>query len=119
MLEKELKKLLPNNIFLLNIYENSQTNCLKVTIDSSSGVDIKTTAKVSKIIKNSDLFKNAYPSGIRLEVSSPSIFDSLQEPFQFKKNIGKRNFILFLKISNSPLADASCMEQDVKTLPQH
>ena len=90
MLKKELKKILPDDIYLLDIVEDNLSDCLKITIDTETGVDIKLTTKISKIIKNSDYFKNAYPEGVRLEVSSPSIFDSLTEPFQFKKNIGKK-----------------------------
>ena len=90
MLKKELKKILPVDIYLLDIVEDNLTDCLKVTIDSEAGVDIKTTARIAKIIKRSEYFLNTYPTGIRLEVSSPSIFDSLTEPFQFKKNIGKK-----------------------------
>tara|TARA_Y100000768_G_scaffold280449_1_gene215426 strand:- start:288 stop:710 length:423 start_codon:yes stop_codon:yes gene_type:complete len=90
MLKKELMKILPEDIYLLNIVEDNLTDCLMITIDSVTGVDIKTTTRIAKIIKNSEYFTSAYPSGIRLEVSSPSIFDSLTEPFQFKKNIGKK-----------------------------
>ena len=90
MLKKELKKILPDDIYLLDIVEDNLVDCLKITIDSIAGVDIKTTTRITKIIKNSEYFKNAYPAGVRLEVSSPSIFDSLTEPFQFKKNIGKK-----------------------------
>ena len=90
MLKKELKKILPDDIYVLDIVEDSLIDCLKITIDSVVGVDIKTTTRISRIIKNSEYFKNAYPAGVRLEVSSPSIFDSLTEPFQFKKNIGKK-----------------------------
>ena len=106
MLKKELKKILPDDIYLLDMVEDNFTDCLKITIDSATGVDIKTTTRIVKIIKNSKYFTNAYPTGIRLEVSSPSIFDSLTEPFQFKKNIGKKiqikefssNFTKTLKI---------------------
>ena len=90
MLKKELKKILPDGIYLLDMVEDNLTDCLKITIDSDSGVDIKTTTRIAKIIKNSEYFKNAYSTGVRLEVSSPGIFDSLTEPFQFKKNIGKK-----------------------------
>ena len=90
MLKKELKKILPDDIYLLDMIEDDLTDCLKVTIDSVAGVDIKTTTRIAKIIKNSEYFTNAHPEGVRLEVSSPSIFDSLTEPFQFKKNIGKK-----------------------------
>ena len=90
MLKKELKKILPDDIYLLDMIEDDLTDCLKVTIDSVAGVDIKTTTRIAKIIKNSEYFINTYPTGVRLEVSSPSIFDSLTEPFQFKKNIGKK-----------------------------
>ena len=90
MLKKELKKILPDDIYLLNMVEDNLTDCLKITIDSVTGIDIKTTTRIAKIIKNSGSFTNAYPAGVRLEVSSPSIFDSLTEPFQFKKNIGKK-----------------------------
>ena len=90
MLKNELKKILPDDIYLLELVEDNLANCLKITIDSEAGVDIKLTAKIAKIIKNSKYFTSFYPSGIRLEVSSPSIFDSLTKPFQFKKNIGKK-----------------------------
>ncbi len=90
MLKKELKKILPDDIYLLDIVEDNLIDCLKITIDSIAGVDIKTTTRIAKIIKNSKYFTSAYPAGVRLEVSSPSIFDSLTEPFQFKKNIGKK-----------------------------
>ena len=90
MLKKELKKILPDDIYLLNMVEDNLTDSLKIIIDSVSGVDIKTTTRIAKIIKNSEYFTNAYPAGIGLEVSSPSIFDSLTKPFQFKKNIGKK-----------------------------
>ena len=90
MLKNELKKILPDDIHLLELAEDKLTDCLKITIDSETGVDIKLTAKIAKIIKKSEYFLNKYPTGIRLEVSSPSIFDSLKEPFQFKKNIGKK-----------------------------
>ena len=90
MLKKELKKILPEDIYLLDMVEDNLTDCLMITIDSDTGIDIKTTTRIAKIIKNSEYFISAYPSGIRLEVSSPSIFDSLTEPFQFKKNIGKK-----------------------------
>ena len=90
MLKKELKKILPEDIYLLDVVEDNLTDCLMITIDSDTGIDIKTTTRIAKIIKNSEYFISAYPSGIRLEVSSPSIFDSLTEPFQFKKNIGKK-----------------------------
>ena len=90
MLKKELKKILPDDIYLLDIVEDNLIDCLKITIDSVAGVDIKTTTRIAKIIKNSEYFKNAYPAGVRLEVSSPSIFDSLTEPFQFKKILEKK-----------------------------
>ena len=90
MLKNELMNILPDDIYLMNIVEDKLTDCLKITIDSETGVDIKSTVKIAKIIKKSEFFLNTYPSGIRLEVSSPSIFDSLTEPFQFKKNIGKK-----------------------------
>ena len=90
MLKNELIKILPDNIYLMNIVEDKLTDCIKITIDSEAGVDIKTTTRIAKIIKNSEYFTNVYPAGVRLEVSSPSIFDSLTEPFQFKKNIGKK-----------------------------
>ena len=52
MLKKELKKILPDDIYLLDIVEDSLTDCLKITIDSVAGVNIKTTTGIAKIIKN-------------------------------------------------------------------
>ena len=118
MLKKELKKILPDDIYLIDIVENNIIDCLKITIDSVTGVDIKTTTSIARVIKNSEYFKNAYPAGVRLEVSSPSIFDSLTEPFQFKKNIGKKiqikeissNFTKTLKIESVDNAGFNAFE---------
>ena len=46
MLKKELKKILPDDIYLIDIVENNIIDCLKITIDSVTGVDIKTTTSI-------------------------------------------------------------------------
>ena len=60
MLKKELKKILPDDIYLLDVVEDNLTDCLKITIDSATGVDITTTTRIAKIILHKQNWKLAF-----------------------------------------------------------
>ena len=85
MLKNRIIDLLPDDIYLLDIIEDLSSERLKIVIDSSKPIKISTTTKIAKLIRNSFLLDEYYSGGIRLEVTSPSIYDPLIKPFQYKK----------------------------------
>ena len=99
MLKNRIIDLLPDDIYLLDIVEDLSSDRLKIVIDSSKPIKISTTTKIAKLIRNSFLLDEYYSDGIRLEVTSPSIYDPLIKPFQYKKNIGRK--ISIKKISEN------------------
>ena len=44
---------------------------------------------------NSEIISLQYPNGVQIEVTSPGIDAPLEHPFQYKKNINRKNFKMF------------------------
>ena len=74
---------------LLDAREDSRGNFLKVVIDSEDKITLNDTAKLTKALRDSIEIDSKYPSGYRLEVSTPGLNNSLRFPFQYKKNINR------------------------------
>ena len=74
---------------LLDAREDSRGNFLKVVIDSENKITLNDTAKLTKALRDSIEIDSKYPSGYRLEVSTPGLNNSLRFPFQYKKNINR------------------------------
>ena len=74
---------------LLDAREDSRGNFLKVVIDSEDKITLNDTAKLTKALRDSIEIDSLYPSGFRLEVSTPGLNNALRFPFQYKKNINR------------------------------
>jgi len=74
---------------LLDAREDSRGNFLRVVIDSEDNITLNDTAKLTKALRDSIEIDSIYPSGYRLEVSTPGLNNSLRFPFQYKKNINR------------------------------
>ena len=89
MLKEDIKSLLPNGVFLIDIKEDPRRRLLNCIIDSENPVDLNLTTSISKDIYNSGVLDKSYPNGMTLSVSSIGIDAPLKEAYQFKKNINK------------------------------
>lgn len=89
ILKEDIKSLLPNGVFLIDIKEDPRRRMLNCIIDSESPVDLNLTTSISKDIHNSGVLDKSYPNGMTLSVSSIGIDAPLKEAYQFKKNINK------------------------------
>ena len=89
-LEKNIKDLLDPDIHLMDVQENHQRNLVKIVVDSESPISINKIANITRTIRDSEVIDKYFPSGYKMEVTSVGITANLEQPFQFKKNIGRQ-----------------------------
>ena len=88
---------LANGQVLLDAREDSRGNYLRIVIDSEDNMTLSDTTRLTKVLRNSIEIDSLYPSGIRLEVSTPGLNNSLRFPFQYKKNINRTLVVSYIE----------------------
>ena len=88
-LEKNIKDLLDPEIHLMDLQENHQRDLVKIVVDSESPISIDKIANITRTIRDSEIIDKYFPSGYKMEVTSAGITANLEQPFQFRKNIGR------------------------------
>ena len=88
-LKENIAKVIPDNLFFLDLVENKAQSRIKVVIDGMESIDLKTTTSIARDIRNSEIISSQYPGGVQIEVTSPGIDAPLVHPFQYKKNINR------------------------------
>jgi ribosome maturation factor RimP len=75
-------------LYKVSLHGGPKNQLIKVVVDTENGVTLSQCQLLSK--KISDIFyrKNLLDGSYRLEVSSPGIDKPLEQPFEFKRNIG-------------------------------
>ena len=82
---------------LLDAREDSRGNYLRIVIDSENNMTLSDTTRLTKVLRNSIEIDSLYPSGFRLEVSTPGLNNSLRFPFQYKKNINRTLVVSYIE----------------------
>ena len=82
---------------LLDVRENSRGNYLRIVIDSENNMTLSDTTRLTKVLRNSIEIDSLYPSGFRLEVSTPGLNNALRFPFQYKKNINRTLVVSYIE----------------------
>jgi len=95
-LVKNIKELLDPDIHLMDVQENHQRDIVRVVVDSENPITIDAITAITRTIRDSEVIDKYFPNGYKMEVSSAGIDANLEQPFQFRKNIGRQ---LKLKIS--------------------
>ena len=88
-LKENIAKVIPDNLFFLDLVENKAQSRIKVIIDGMESIDLKTTTSIARDIRNSEIISSQYPGGVQIEVTSPGIDSPLVHSFQFKKNVNR------------------------------
>ena len=82
---------------LLDAREDSRGNYLRIVIDSEDNMTLSDTTRLTKTLRDSIEIDSLYPSGFRLEVSTPGLNNSLRFPFQYKKNINRTLVVSYIE----------------------
>jgi len=88
-LKEKIAKVIPENLFFIDLVENKAQSRIKIIIDGIDSIDLQTTTSIARYIRNSEIVSSEYPDGVQIEVTSPGIDAPLVHPFQFKKNINR------------------------------
>ncbi|MGY8751490.1 MAG: hypothetical protein ACKVKJ_05585 [Fidelibacterota bacterium] len=88
-LKEKIAKVIPENLFFIDLVENKAQSRIKIIIDGMDSIDLQTTTSIARYIRNSEIVLSEYPDGVQIEVTSPGIDAPLVHPFQFKKNINR------------------------------
>ena len=61
-LKENIAKVIPDNLFFLDLVENKAQSRIKVVIDGMESIDLKTTTSIARDIRNSEIISSQYPS---------------------------------------------------------
>ena len=89
MIQEDIKALLPQGVFLLDVKEDFHQSVVNCVIDAEKPVDLDLTTTVSRAINDSGILDKEYPEGMVLHVSSAGIDTPLKHDYQYRKNIGR------------------------------
>ena len=89
MIQKHIKALLPDGVFLLDLKEDYHQCVVNCVIDAEKPVDLDLTTTVYKAINDSGILDKEYPDGMALQVSSAGIDAPLKYVYQYRKNIDR------------------------------
>ena len=96
---------LPRRVVLMDLVHDSNSDFVKITVDSPDNISIKETSMIAMRIKNDDSILSMFPNGCSLEVGTPGIGAELIEKFQYKKNIGRKIFLKFKNNEHNYISD--------------
>ena len=89
-LKNIVKRYLPEKFVLLDLVANERSGYIRITIDSEDNVTLNDTSALTKAILNAEEIDPLYPSGYRLEITSPGVDFPLSFPFFLASGKGSR-----------------------------
>jgi len=89
MIQENIKAILPQGVFLLDVKEDFHQGVVKCVIDAEKPVDLNLTTTVSRTINDSGILEEQYPEGMALHVSSAGVDTPLKYDYQYRKNIDR------------------------------
>ena len=89
MIQEDIKAILPQGVFLLDVKEDFHQGVVKCVIDAEKPVDLNLTTTVSRTINDSRILEEQYPEGMALHVSSAGVDTPLKYDYQYRKNIDR------------------------------
>ncbi len=89
MIQEDIKAILPQGVFLLDVKEDFHQGVVKCVIDAEKPVDLNLTTTVSRTINDSGILEEQYPEGMALHVSSAGVDTPLKHDYQYRKNIDR------------------------------
>ena len=110
MIQKHIKALLPDGVFLLDLKEDYHQCVVNCVIDAEKPVDLDLTTSVSRAINDSGILDKEYPDGMVLQVSSAGIDAPLKYVYQYRKNIGRVIRITVEKNGNHYSTEAQLLD---------
>ena len=92
-MEEKIKNIVEKHLIegqvLVDVIESFESGFVRIVVDSETSITPGDTAKLTKKLIKSDEFNARYPTGCRVEITTPGVNAPLKKAYQFKKNINK------------------------------
>tara|TARA_B100000900_G_C20387005_1_gene636966 strand:- start:1 stop:438 length:438 start_codon:yes stop_codon:yes gene_type:complete len=92
-MEEKIKNIVEQHLnkgqVLVDVIESFESGFVRIVVDSETSLTLGDTAKLTKKLIKSDEFNARYPTGCRVEITTPGVDAPLKKAYQFKKNINK------------------------------
>ena len=85
-----IRNLLDPDIHLMDIHEDHHRDLVRVVVDSENPISIDKITDITRTIRDAEVIDKHFPNGYKMEVTSAGIDTNLEQPFQFRKNIGRQ-----------------------------
>ena len=109
-IEKNIRNLLPDGIFLIELDLKEKSSSLRLVVDGVKHVSIQDTAAITKRIKKMEEINSLFLDGYRLEVTTPGIGKKLTHSFQYKKFLFKKLEITLNSDKDNNFPDAELID---------
>jgi len=101
---------------IISVVGDKNSGYVRIVLDGENNISLTDTTLLTTLLKKSLEFEALFPSGYRLEVTSPGIDTPLQYPFQYKKNIGKKIIVSYIENGKDIDSIASIIDADDKSV---
>ena len=92
-MEEKIKNIVEQHLnkgqVLVDVMESFESGFVRIVVDSETSLTLGDTAKLTKKLIKSDEFNARYPTGCRVEITTPGVDAPLKKAYQFKKNVNK------------------------------
>jgi len=92
-MEEKIKNIVEQHLnkgqVLVDVIESFESGFVRIVVDSETSLTLGDTAKLTKKLIKSDEFNARYPTGCRVEITTPGVDAPLKKAYQFKKNVNK------------------------------
>ncbi len=115
-LKNRIENLIPQGYYLMDIKEDPHKGLVRCFIDSEETISLNDTARISKSIQKSGILDQYYSEGASLEVTSLGATEPITEPFQYRKNVGRKLNITYDKNGYRKFVEADLTGFNEETL---
>ena len=91
-----VEKYMSSDLVLMDVQEDTRGNYIRVVVDAERPVTLDDTTELSRKLRDDEEIDLLFPSGFRMEVTTPGLDQALQRPFQYRKNKDRQLKVTYL-----------------------
>ena len=111
-LKQIVEKYMSSDLVLMDVQEDTRGNYIRVVVDAERPVTLDDTTELSRTLRDDEEIDLLFPSGFRMEVTTPGLDQALQRPFQYRKNKDRQLKVTYLDGDNTRTITGQVVDAD-------
>ena len=107
-----VEKYMSSDLVLMDVQEDTRGNYIRVVVDAERPVTLDDTTELSRKLRDDEEIDLLFPSGFRMEVTTPGLDQALQRPFQYRKNKDRQLKVTYLDGDNTRTITGQVVDAD-------